>query len=32
MLKTAAILDGFAGSSSERFELYNEDLVTAYYH
>ena len=30
MLKTAAILNSLGGSSSERFELYNEDLVTAY--
>jgi hypothetical protein len=29
MLKTAAILDGFAQGSSEQFELYSKNLVTA---
>ncbi len=29
LLKTAAILDGFSQGSSEQFELYSENLVTA---
>ena len=29
LLKTAAILDGFSQGSSEPFELYSENLVTA---